>query len=171
MGEKMESLLIIGAGSFSTEVEELAHLIGYTNISFVDDNDQNARCHPVIGGMNDIARLRSNFGTAIVALGNNELRMKYHQTLKACDYHIPFLIHPTAYVSSDARISCGCIVRAKAVVSRYVCLGEACIVNVGSLIDHDCILGNGCHVLMGAVIRNKVTIPSNTWIQANQVYE
>ena len=39
------------------------------------------------------------------------------------------------------------------------------------LIDHDCILGNGCHVLMGAVIRNKVTIPSNTWIQANQVYE
>ena len=38
-------------------------------------------------------------------------------------------------------------------------------------IDHDCVLGNGCHILMGAVVRNEVTLPEKTWIDANQVTE
>ncbi len=44
--------------------------------------------------------------------------------LKENGYHIPALIHHTAYVSPDAQIFPGCIVRAKAVVSRYVKLGR-----------------------------------------------
>ena len=34
----MSNLLIIGAGSFSTEIEELARLFGYDDIAFLDDN-------------------------------------------------------------------------------------------------------------------------------------
>lgn len=167
----MKSLLIIGAGSFSTEIDELAHLLGYTDIAFVDDNVNTARCQPVVGSMSDISVLRNKYDTAIVALGNNENRLKYHKILKENNYNIPILIHPTAYVSPDTEMGCGCIIRTKAVVSRYVNLGESCIVNVGGLIDHDCILGDGCHVLMGAVVRNKVKVPSGTWIASNQVYE
>ena len=37
-----KSLLIIGAGSFSPEVDELARLIGYTDIAFLDDNPDKA---------------------------------------------------------------------------------------------------------------------------------
>lgn len=81
------------------------------------------------------------------------------------------IIHPTAYASPDAVLSPGCIVRAKAVVSRYARLGEACIINVGGIIDHDCVLGIGCHILMGAVVRNEVALPEKTWIAANQVAE
>lgn len=167
----MKSLLIIGAGSFSTEIDELAHLLGYTDIAFVDDNAITARCQPVVGTMVDIPALRDKYDTAIVALGNNENRMKYHRILKEANYNIPILIHPTAYISPDVEMGCGCIVRTKAVVSRYVKLGESVIVNVGGLIDHDCILGDGCHVLMGAVVRNKVRVPEKTWIASNQVYE
>ncbi len=32
-----KNLLIIGAGKFSTEIEELARLNGYTDIAFLDD--------------------------------------------------------------------------------------------------------------------------------------
>ena len=167
----MSSLLIIGAGSFSSEIDELAHLLGYTELAFVDDNAATARCQPVVGSMSDIPALREKYDTAIVALGNNENRMKFHKILKENNYTIPILIHPTAYVSPNVEIGCGCIIRTKAVVSRYVKLGESVIVNVGGMIDHDCTLGNGCHVLMGAVIRNKVTVPDKTWIDSNKVYE
>ena len=71
----------------------------------------------------------------------------------------------------DANLSEGCIVRAMAVVGRYVTLERACIVNVGGLIDHHCTLGEGTHVLMGAVVRNKVCVPPETWIASNQVFE
>ena len=44
----MKSLLIVGAGNFPPEVEELARLNGYDDFVFVDDNPY-ARCQPVIG--------------------------------------------------------------------------------------------------------------------------
>ena len=121
--------------------------------------------------MDDIFNMTESYPEAIVALGNNETRMKYHNRLKAAGFSVPVLIHPTAYVSPDAVLSPGCIVRAKAVVSRYARLDEACIVNVGGLIDHDCVLGDGCHILMGAVVRNEVVLPEKTWLDANKVAE
>ena len=71
----MTSLLIIGAGSFSPEVEELAGLLGYTDFAFLDDNPSTVYCSPVIGTTADIAFFRSKYDTAIVALGNNKTRM------------------------------------------------------------------------------------------------
>lgn len=66
------NLLIIGAGSFSTEVEELARLCGYNDIAFLDDNPDKAKAYPVIGAMKDIEKYRYQYDNAIVALGNNK---------------------------------------------------------------------------------------------------
>lgn len=162
----MKSLLIIGSGSFSPEVEEIAGLLGYNDIAFLDDNPATAYCSPVIGTTADIEALRSKYDTAIVALGNNNTRMKYHEELKRCGYNIPTLIHPTAYVSPTAVIAPGCIIRAKAVVSRDVKLGETTILNVGALIDHHVDIGYGCHILMGAVVRNKAKVEPLTRVES-----
>lgn len=162
----MKSLLIIGAGTFSTEVEELAILLGYSDIDFVDD-----KASGCVGTMKDIPGLRKKYDTAIVALGNNENRKKYTDVLIKNDYQIPVLVHPTAYVSPDAKFGQGCIVRAKAVVSRYAELGKAVIVNVGGLVDHHCVIGDYSHILMGAVVRNSIKLPPLTWISSNRVAE
>lgn len=162
----MKSLLIIGAGSFSSEVDELARLCGYEKIAFLDDNPAGAYSSPVIGTTADIEKMREKYSTAIVAFGNNANRMKHHNILKDCGYTVPMLIHPTAYISPDAEIADGCIIRAKAVVSRYVKIGEATILNVGALIDHHVEIGYGCHILMGAVVRNKVKVEPLTRVES-----
>ena len=162
----MKPLLIIGAGSFSTEVEELSRLYGYTDIAFLDDNAPSA-----IGTMQDIGKVRDRFDTAIVAVGNNENRKKYHEKLLLHNYRIPILIHPTAYVSPDAFLSPGCIIRTHAVVSRYTRLSEGVIVNIGSLIDHHCEIGAFSMILPGAVVRNGVKIAPGTCVKANEVVE
>ena len=162
----MESLLVIGAGSFSTEVDELARLLGYSDIVFLDDKSTIA-----IGTMQDIGKMRERYDTAIVALGNNVDRKRFHEELVRHDYNIPILIHPTAFVSSDAQLAPGCIVRAHAVVSRHAKLGEGVIVNIGSLIDHHCKIGAFSMILPGAVVRNSVKIESCSWIRANEVLE
>lgn len=167
----MQKLLIIGAGSFSPEVEELAGLLGYTDIAFLDDNPSTAYCTPVIGTTANIASFRSQYDTAIVALGNNNTRMKYHQILKDCGYTIPTLIHQTTYVSPTAEIAPGCIIRAKVVMSRDVKLGEATILNVGTLIDHHVEIGYGCHILMGAVVRNKARVEPLTRVESLSLVE
>ena len=79
----MKPLLIIGAGSFASEVEEMARLLGYSAIAFLDDNPDRARCSPVVGNMDDIVTMKARYTEAIVALGNNEARMKYHNIIKS----------------------------------------------------------------------------------------
>ena len=165
-----KNLLIIGAGKFSTEIEELARLNGYIDIAFLDDQPSRWSS-PVIGTIADLPDLRPRFDSAIVAMGNNENRRKFHEQLKENGYQIPALVHPTAYVSPDAQISPGCIVRAKAVISRYVKLGEGTVVNLGALIDHHCEIGAFSHIMMGAVIRGNAVIGEQSWVRANEVVE
>lgn len=167
----MKSLLILGAGSFAPQVEEIAQMEGYEKIAFLDDNPNAAYCEPVIGKMNDAGKFVEEYEFAIVALGNNQHRMKYTAVLEDLGFTIPYMIHSTAYVSKDAKIGPGCIIREKAIVSRYAELEKAVIINAGAIIDHHCIIGEGTHCLIGAVVRNKVHVEPMTWINANQVVE
>ncbi len=89
----LSSLLIIGAGSFSTEVDELARLVGYTDIAFLDDKSPVA-----IGTMQDIGKMRERYDTSIVALGNNENRKRFREELVRHEFNISTLIHPTAFL-------------------------------------------------------------------------
>jgi acetyltransferase-like isoleucine patch superfamily enzyme len=166
----MKKLLIVGAGNFPPEVEELARLNGYDTFAFVDDNP-NARCQPVIGPLMFLPQYKKDYPDAIVALGLNDMRLLQTKVLLECGYNVPVLVHPTAYVSPDAELAPGCIIRAHCVVSRYVKLGMATILNVGALIDHDCVIGEGSHILMGAVVRNMVKLPDMSRVESNQVVE
>lgn len=166
----MKSLLIVGAGNFPPEVEELARLNGYDTFAYVDDNPK-ARCQPVIGPLMFLPTYKKDYPDAIVAFGNNMNRLLQTKVLIDAGYNIPTLIHPTAYVSPDAEIAPGCMIRAHCVVSRFVKLGMACILNVGALIDHDVEIGEGSHILMGAVVRNMVKLPAGSRVESNQVVE
>lgn len=165
------NLLIIGAGSFSTEIEELARLQGYDDITFVDDRPEKAVSYSVIGKMNEIAALRSQYDNAIVALGNNANRLKFHSILEECGYNIPVLIHPTAYVSPDAKQAPGCIIRTFAAVGRYAELGKATILNMGAKVDHHCVIGDACHLQINSVVRDSKHVESLTWLDAGQVIQ
>ncbi len=166
----MKSLLIIGAGSFSTEVEELARLAGFNDIVFLDDKPSSFSS-PIIGSMRDIGPLRARYDSAIVALGSNTNRKRFHEELKRFDYKIPTLIHPTAFISPDAILSSGCIIRTHAIVSRFAKLGEGVIVNIGGLIDHHCEIGEFSMILPGAVVRGCRKLEPGSWMKANEVVE
>lgn len=165
------SILILGAGTFASEVEELCRLIGYKDIAFLDDNPSTAYCKPVIGKMSEAGQFKGRYKIAIVALGNNEDRKKYTTLLGIEGFVIPALIHPTAFISADAKIGEGCIIRTNAVVSRYAELKIGVIVNVGALIDHHCIIGAFSHIQMGSVIRNKAFVEPLSWVESNVVVQ
>lgn len=164
-------LLIIGAGSFSTEVEELAKLLKYDEIAFVDDNPSKAVSFPVVGGIVDLEKLRSEYDNAIVALGRNSDRLKIHEMLEQYSYSIPALIHPTAYISPEAIIEPGCIVRAMSVIGRYAKLEKATILNIGAKVDHHCIIGKGSHLQINSAVRGSVKVEELTWLDSGKVIE
>ena len=83
--------------------------------------------------MQDIGKMLEHYDTTIVALGNNENRKRFHEELVCHDFNILVLIHPTAFVSPDAQLAPGCIVRTHAVVGRHAELARI-IVNIAALL-------------------------------------
>lgn len=145
--------------------------LGYDDIAFLDDDPDNALSHPVIGTTRDIRKYRDSYENAIVALGNNQIRIKYHAILEETGYNIPILIHPTAYVSPDAKLAPGCIIRTFAVVGCYAELGKAVILNIGAKVDHHCVIGEGSHLLINSVVRASKKVEPLTWLDSCQVIQ
>ena len=115
----MESLLIIGAGSYGMLVKEIASLVGYKTIVFLDD--MNPCAIGTIGALEDV---QEKYDGAIIAVGNCEIREK----LLGQVLHPVSLIHPHAWVSPSAVVGKACVIEAGAVVNAYTENGDSCFV-------------------------------------------
>lgn len=159
-----DNLLIIGAGGHGKVVAEVAEACGYENIAFLDDNSPEA-----IGKISDMIFYRERFSNAFVGIGNNQFRNETINKVIEIGYHIPVLIHPTAYVSKSAAVSEGTIVEPLAIVNANTVVGTGCIVSVGSIVDHDTMLEACVHVNAGAVVKAGAHVEKNRKLEAGEV--
>lgn len=158
-------LLIVGAGGHGKVVKEVAEAIGiYKKIDFVDDNSKLS-----VGKIGDLGKLREEYGSAFVGIGDNRLRKELMLKLEEISYEIPVLIHPTAYVSKSCAISQGTVVEPGAIVNANTRVGAGCIISVGAIVDHDVILENCVHVNAGAVIKAGAVVEEGVKLEAGQI--
>ena len=167
----MKSLAIIGASGHGKVIAEIAERCGYTDIQFFDDKwpQLDAIAHwPVVGDVKAFHAATSgdagNTIDCVVAIGNNETRMKIQASLVDIGVLFPVLLHPSATVSKYASLGAGTVVMAHAVVNPFSILGACCIVNTGATVDHDCLIGDGVHISPGANIAGGVSIGAGSWV-------
>ena len=102
----MRKLLILGAGQYGKVAYEIAEAMGqFEEISFLDDQNPAA-----LDKLDTYAAFRSEYNSAVVAMGDAALRLELLEKLEQCGYQIPTLIHPAAYVSPSAIIGKGSFV-------------------------------------------------------------
>lgn len=150
------SLLILGAGGHGKVVLDVAESMQcYETIHFLDDGKEvgeEVLGHQVIGKISECHLHSRNYTDAIVALGNNEIRLKLTKKLEDLGYYIPILIHSASVVSQYTNIKEGTVIMPQAVVNADAKIGKACIINTGAIIEHDCIVGDGAHIAYRAVL-------------------
>ena len=143
-----------------------------SRIAFLDDS-----CHeitsrrtvlgwPVLGKC-DLAyetTTRMNYSSALVGVGDSKIRMRLLDQLKVFGYHLPVLIHPTAWISPSAQIGPASVVLAQAVVQAQVLIGTGAILNTGCSVDHDVQLSDGVHICPGARLAGEVKVGARSWI-------
>lgn len=161
----MEKLLILGAGGFGKVVCEIAEELGY-DVSFLDDA---ARGPKVVGRCMDYEGLYGEYTKAVVAFGNNRLRLRWINQLLEAGYEVPVLVHPTAWVSPSVQMGEGCLVLQQATVNTKCQLGKGCLINCGAIVDHDNRLEDGVHICLGAVIKANCCIKPLQKIEAGTV--
>lgn len=109
---------------------------------------------------------RSDDVAALVAIGGarGSERLHLQRALANAGYEIPTVVHPRAFVASDAALGAGTQVLALAAVCAGAQLGESCIINTAAGVDHDCRLGHGVHVAPGAHLAGNVTVGESAFI-------
>lgn len=160
---RLNRLIIIGASGHGKVVADIAQLVGYSDIVFLDNNPELKKCagHPVLGSDTMTKELD---GDVFIAVGKSEIRRILMERDK--DRHFPILIHPQAVVARDAVIGDGTVIMAGVVINPGARIGKGGIVNTSSSVDHDCTIGDYCHISVGAHLSGTVNLGDCCWIGA-----
>lgn len=168
MGKK---LLILGAGEHGNVVREIAlSLLDknktpiYETIDFLDDHATNA-----VGKISELETFKDTYDEVFCSIGNNEIRKNFLDKARNFGFHIPTLIHPTAYVSPSAILHFGVLVEPKAIINTNAVIHAGCIISVHATIDHDVVIGEYTHINSCAICEAGSVVDAYRKIEAGQV--
>ncbi|MDD4977068.1 MAG: acetyltransferase [Gallionella sp.] len=169
----MPKLLIIGAGGHGKAVADAALESGlWQEICFLDDAWPNKAVNGIwniVGNISQMADWATKCSAAVVALGNNHLRMELQQQLIDSGHSIASIIHPSAQVSRHTQIGAGSVVLANCVISVGVVIGKAAIINTAATIGHDSHLADAVHIAPGSHLGGDVSIGDFSWVGIGSV--
>lgn len=162
MSERPKAI-IIGAGGHAKVVIDLIRAAGiYDLIGLIDAKRDDARRvngAPVIGGDEDLTRLRSEgVAHAHVAIGDNRRRFDIGRRLASMGFTLANAISPAATIAPSVALGRGIAVMAGAVVNADSALDDLCILNTRASLDHDGSIGEGAHVAPGCALAGNVSI-------------
>lgn len=79
------------------------------------------------------------------------------------------VIHPTAWISPNAKLAPGCQVLAHAVVNTNAQLGGHVLVNTSAVVERDAIVGAHAHIGTRAVVCAAAQVKETTFIEPGSV--
>jgi sugar O-acyltransferase (sialic acid O-acetyltransferase NeuD family) len=166
----MRRLLIIGAGGHGVVVADAADASQeWSQIVFIDDaypRVSKVADWDVLGDHTALQRLSKEIDAAVVAVGNNTVRMNLLADVELAAIPLAKIIHPRASVSRLSEIGDGTVLFANAAVNARSTIGKGCIINTAATVDHDCRLADGVHVAPGANLAADVNVGERSWIGA-----
>jgi UDP-perosamine 4-acetyltransferase len=169
-----EKVIIIGAGGHGKVVLEILQLSGDFGIAgFIDADSARqgerielaGQSYEILGAINQIPKLKKQGVTgAVVAIGDNRIRMGYALEVKKAGLKLISAIHPQSLISPTAKLGENLCIAAGAIIGTEALIGDSCIINTGAILDHECRVGEGVHIAPGAVLAGRVTIESRAFI-------
>jgi UDP-perosamine 4-acetyltransferase len=156
-------ILIVGAGGHGKVVLDILRSAGtHRPIGFLDAEAAltGSTIHglPVLGQINQLPKFKGKSRGAIVAIGDNRARSSYAQLVREQGWELVNAVHPRATVSATAKIGCGVVVAAGAVVGTDAELDDCVIINTSAVVDHECHVAAAAHICPAAALAGRVRI-------------
>jgi sugar O-acyltransferase (sialic acid O-acetyltransferase NeuD family) len=183
----VRTLILVGAGGHAASCADIALMIGYQSLCFVDAQKDGSRLlgFPIVSSVADACD--GDVVAIFIAIGDNAARQRVKEEVAGQfpNSEFPSLVHPTASLSHFSTIANGAVLMAGAIVGVNSCVGRFCILNTSASINHDCVMeeysslapavatggrvciGTRSAVAIGATIKHGVKIGKDVVIGAN----
>jgi sugar O-acyltransferase (sialic acid O-acetyltransferase NeuD family) len=171
-------LIIAGAGEHARVVTDVARVAGWEPIGCIGPRPPDATGGAGKRGLtwlgtdetmaDQLAALPAADRPALI-LGVGApaaLRRSVVATLGPAAYWAT-VVHPAAWVSSEATLGPGTVVLANAVVNTGALIGSHVIINSGAIVEHDARVGNHAHIAPGATLGGGVVIGEDVLVGLN----
>jgi sugar O-acyltransferase (sialic acid O-acetyltransferase NeuD family) len=104
-----------------------------------------------------------------LGIGDNAQRHAEMDRLRAQGFQLLTVIHPSAIISTHARLASGTVVMPGVVVNVGADVGENVILNTACSVDHHCVVAAHAHVAPGSTLAGTVRIGEETFVGAGAV--
>lgn len=171
----MKNLIIIGAGGLGRQMYAWAiecpeYKKDFVIVGFLDDNhhalDSFEGYPPVLGGISTYQVKEDD--SFLLAIGDNENRLKCISIIKERGGSFLTLIHPGAYVYTN-NIGEGTFVTPLASIGVDAVIGENCLIQGGALIGHDVKIGNNVRIDCNVVCVGGIQVGNNVCIHTGAI--
>jgi acetyltransferase EpsM len=165
------SLLILGTHEFASEIADVAVDAGHDVVGFVENLDRD-RCGEPKDGLpvhwiDDINVLAADH-VAVCGLGTTR-RARFVAEAEAHGIGFATVVHPSAVISTHARVGEGSIVGAATVIASHASLGRHVLVNRAALIGHHTTIGDFTTVGPGTNIAGSCTVAPGVYFGMSSV--
>lgn len=163
-------IVIIGAGGHGRVVLDILRRCGEMRIAgFIDADVSRAGTTldgvPVLGPVNMLPKLRrEDVRGAIVAVGDNRVRLSYAREAAEAGLRLISAVHPAAVVSPAASVGENVVVAAGAVVGAGASIADSAIINTSAVVDHECEIDRGAHICPGALLAGRVHVEEGAFV-------
>lgn len=161
-----KNLYIIGAGSHSNVIIDLATSLNYKIIFIVDINSTILGHEKKFGipvkDKSFIKKIKKN-SMVFLAIGNNHIRKIHYQKYKK---HFKFvnLISKSCKVSKYSNLGEGNYIGPNVIINAGVVIKNNCILNTSSIIEHDVVVDNNVHICPSVTIGGNCKIGDETFL-------
>lgn len=167
-----DKIILLGGGGHAKVLIDLIMIDGRYEIIGILDSQPKIRSLvkdiPVLGDDDLLADLyKKGVNKACIGIGSvkdNTRRKRLYERVKQYNFSVPCLIHPSAIMSENAKVSEGVQIMAGVVIQTDCMIGENTIINTGAIVEHDCSIGKHVHICPGVIISGGVSICDNAFV-------
>jgi UDP-perosamine 4-acetyltransferase len=166
MTSRVLKTAIIGAGGQAGIITEIFKITNQNLVGYISSEPKGTviNGYSVICSVEEFIDSKNEPGiqAVFVSIGDNYLRGEIVKLLQPLNLSFINCIHPNAVIASSAKMGCGILINAGAVIQNNVTIGDHCNIGTSSSIDHDCYLDSLVNVAPGATVCGTVRIGLRT---------
>ncbi len=163
--ERIQPIIIVGAGGFAREVAQLiadvnAQRPTYSLLGYLDDNiapGTSIGGQTVLGGL-DSAQSHAGEVHFVVGVGSPMIKRRLATRLADAGLVLETLVHPSAQVGRDICLGKGSVICAGCILTCDITVGTLVTLNLACTVGHDAVISDFVSIAPGSNISGNVTV-------------